>query len=66
MTAGSSAQFSVVSSGSNVYTVMSNNTVAISGSAATLNLQSGTVNTVVIVRNALTENYELVNVGSCS
>ena len=57
--------FSSVTSGSNAYTIMYGNDVAISGSDATLNLQGGTVNTVVIVRNPLTGNFNLVSVPSC-
>ena len=60
--------FSTVTSGSNAYTIMYNNEPVISGSAGTLNLQGGTVNTVVIVRNPSSSNYqvELINVPSCS
>ncbi len=57
--------FSTVASGSNVYTIVYDNNPVISGSAATLNLQGGTVNTVVIVRN-LSGNFQLINVPSCS
>lgn len=57
--------FSTVTSGPNAYTIMYNNDPVISGNAATLNLQGGTVNTVVIVRN-LSGNFELINVPSCS
>ena len=57
--------FSTVTSGSNVYSIMYGQDVAISGNDATLNLQAGTVNTVVIVRNPLTGNFNLVNVPSC-
>jgi hypothetical protein len=54
--------FSTVASGANAYTIMYNNAPAIS---ATLNLQGGTVNTVVIVRT-LAGLFELVTVPSCS
>ena len=57
--------FSTATSGSNAYTIMYGNDVAISGSDATLNLQGGTVNTIVIVRNPLTGNFNLVSVPSC-
>jgi hypothetical protein len=57
--------FSTVTSGSNAYTIMYNNDAVISDNAATLNLQGGTVNTVVIVRN-LSGNFQLINVPSCS
>jgi len=58
--------FSAVTSGSNAYSIMYNNEAVISGNAATLNLQGGTVNTVVIVRNPSSGNFELINVPSCS
>ena len=61
----SATPFSTVTSGSNAYTIMSNHQPVISGSAATLNLQGGSVNTVVIVRT-LSGNFELINVPSCS
>jgi hypothetical protein len=57
--------FSTVTSGSNAYTIMANNSPVVSGAAATLNLQAGTVNTVVIVRN-LSGTIGLINVPSCS
>ena len=57
--------FSTVAAGSNEYTVMYNNTPVIAGTAATLDLQAGTVNTFVIVRN-LADNFELVRVQGCS
>jgi hypothetical protein len=58
--------FSTVSSGANAYTIMSNNQAVITGNDATLNLQGGTVNTVVIVRNATTDKFQLISVPSCS
>jgi hypothetical protein len=58
--------FSTVTSGSNAFTILYNNDPVISGNAATLNLQGGTVNTVVIVRNPSSGNFQLVNVPSCS
>ena len=61
----SATPFSIVTSGSNAYSIMYNHQAAISGSAATLNLQGGSVNTVVIVRT-LSGNFELINVPSCS
>ena len=57
--------FSSVTSGTNAYSIMYGNDVAISGNDATLNLQGGTVNTIVIVRNPLTGNFNLVSVPSC-
>ena len=61
----SATPFSTVTSGSNAYSIMANHEAVISASAATLNLQAGTVNTVVIVRN-LSGNFQLINVPSCS
>jgi hypothetical protein len=61
--------FSTVTSGSNAYTIMytDNSQVLISGNDATLNLQAGTVNTVVISRlNPPTGNFQLINLPSCS
>lgn len=57
--------FSTVTSGSNAYTIMYDNQAVISGSDATVTLQGGTVNTVVIFRN-LSGNFALINVPSCS
>ncbi len=58
--------FSTVTSGSNAYTIMYNNEAAISGNDATLNLQAATVNTVVIVRDPATNNFQLRSIPSCS
>ena len=58
--------FSTVTSGSNVYSIMYNHEAVISGNEATLNLQAGTVNTVVIVRDPASNNFRLVSVPSCS
>jgi hypothetical protein len=64
LTFRSATPFSTVTSGSNAYSIMSNNQAAISGSDATLNLQAGTVNTVVIVRN-LSGNFQLITIPRC-
>jgi hypothetical protein len=61
--------FSIVTSGSNAYTVRytNNSQPLISGSDATLDLQAGSVNTVVISRlNPPSGNFRLINVPSCS
>ena len=58
--------FSTVTSGSNPYAILYDHQPVISGSDATLNLQAGTVNTVVIVRDPATNNFVLRNVPSCS
>ena len=57
--------FSTVTSGSNEYSIMSNNQAVISGSAATLNLQGGTINTIAIVRNPATQAFNLVSISAC-
>ena len=61
----SATPFSTVTSGSNAYTIMHGTETVISGSAATLNLQGGTVNTVVIVRDP-SGDFGLITVPSCS
>ena len=58
--------FSTVTSGSNAYSVMYNHEAVISGTDATLNLQAGTVNTVVIVRDPITDTFQLRSVPGCS
>jgi hypothetical protein len=62
---GTPTEFSAVTSGSNAYTVLQGHSTAISGSAATLNLQAGTVNTVAIVPNT-SGGYQLINLPRCS
>jgi hypothetical protein len=58
--------FSTVTSGSNAYTIMYNHEAVISGNDATLNLEAGSVNTVVIVRDPATSNFQLRSVASCT
>jgi hypothetical protein len=58
--------FSTVTSGANAYSIMYNHEPVISGNDATLNLQAGTINTVVIVRDPTTNNFQLRSVPSCS
>ena len=62
--------FSVVTSGSTAYTVAYTNNGGqplISGSDGTLNLQAGTVNTIVISRlNPPSGRFQLINVPGCS
>ena len=59
--------FSTVTSGSNAYTIMQGSETVVSGNAATLNLQGGTVNTVVIIRSLSGGNdTQLITVPSCS
>jgi hypothetical protein len=61
--------FTVVTSGANAYTVMyaNANQPLVSGSDATLNLQAGTVNTIVISRlNPPDGNFKFINLPTCS
>jgi hypothetical protein len=61
--------FSIVTSGANAYTILYNNTTQplISGSDATLTLQAGTVNTIVVSRlTPPTGKFQLINVPGCS
>jgi hypothetical protein len=61
---GSPTTFNAVTSGSTVYTILKGHETAISGSAATLNLIAGTVNTVAIVPNT-SDGFQLVNIPRC-
>lgn len=66
LTFRSATPFSTVSSGSNAYTILANQQAVISGADATLNLQAGTVNTVVISRlDPPSGNFQLINVTGC-
>lgn len=65
LTFRSATPFSTVTSGSNEYSIMSNQQAVISGSAATLNLQGGTINTIAIVRNPATQAFQLVSIPAC-
>jgi hypothetical protein len=61
--------FSTVASGANPYTIKYNgaNDVLLSGSDGTLNLQAGTINTIVVSRlNPPDGNFKLINLPSCS
>jgi hypothetical protein len=61
--------FSIVTSGANAYTITYNNISQplITGADATLNLQAGTVNTIVISRlSPPNGNFKLINVPGCS
>jgi hypothetical protein len=60
--------FSTVTSGANAYTITYNNNTQplVSGNDATLNLQAGSVNTVVISRmNPPDGEFKLINVTNC-
>jgi hypothetical protein len=62
---GAPTTFAAVTSGANAYTVLNGHNTAISGSAATLNLQAGTVSTVAIVRGTAPDSYQLISIPRC-
>jgi hypothetical protein len=61
---GSPTTFTLAS-GSNAFTILNGHDIVISGSAATLNLQGGTVNTIAIVPNT-SGGFQLINLPRCS
>ncbi len=63
---GAPTTFNTVTSGSNAYTILNGHNTIVSGSAATLNLQAGTVNTIAIVRTATGSGFQLINLPRCS
>jgi|SRR5687767_12237398 len=65
MAAGSPTTFTTMASGSNAFTVLHGHETALSGSAATLDLPGGSVNTLAIVRNT-SRGFELINLPRCS
>ena len=65
LTVGSPTTFNTVTSGSNAFTILNGHEIAITGSAATLNLQGGTVNTLAIVPNT-SGGFQLINLPRCS
>jgi hypothetical protein len=62
---GASSTFTTVTSGSNAYTVMNGGNAVVSGSAGTLNLQAGTVNTIAIVPGTAQGSFQLINIPRC-
>ena len=64
---GAPTAFSTVAGGSNEFSILKlpGHVVAVEGTAATLDLQAGSVNTVAIVQNASGE-YQLINLPRCS
>jgi hypothetical protein len=62
---GSPTPFNTVTSGSNAFTILNGHDIAISGSAATLNLQAGTVNTIAIVPDPTSGGFRLINIPRC-
>jgi hypothetical protein len=63
---GSPTAFSTVTSGSNAFTILNGHDIVVSGGAATLNLQAGSVNTLAIVPNATSSGFQLINLPRCS
>jgi hypothetical protein len=62
---GAPTAFTTVTSGSNAYTVLNGQNTAISGSAGTLSLQAGSVNTIAIVPGTAQGSLELINIPRC-
>jgi hypothetical protein len=50
----------------NAFTILNGHDIVIAGSAATLNLQGGTVNTLAIVPNTASGGFQLINIPRCS
>ena len=64
---GAASSFATVAGGSTAFSILQGQEVALSGSAATLDLQSGTVNTVAIVHNgSMGSGFKLVNLPRCN
>jgi hypothetical protein len=61
---GAPTTFKTVTSGSNAFTILNGHDIVISGSAATLTLQAGTVNTIAIVPNG-SGGFRLVTLPRC-
>lgn len=64
ITVGTSTTFSAVTSGANAFTILHGHDIAISGSAASLDLQAGTVSTVAIVPST-PDGFRLVVIARC-
>ena len=62
---GSATAFTTVASGSNAYTVLSGQNTAISGSAGTLGLQAGSINTIAIAPGATAGTFQLLAIPRC-
>lgn len=62
---GSATTFTTVTSGSHAYTVLSGQNTAISGSAGTLDLKAGTVNTIAIAPATTPGSFQLINIPRC-
>ena len=62
---GAPTAFSGATGGANSFTVLTNHDVVISGNAATLNFEAGTVNTIAIVPNT-SGGFQLINIPRCA
>ena len=62
---GSATTFTTVTSGSHAYTVLSGQNTAISGSAGTLDLKAGSVNTIAIAPATTPGSFQLINIPRC-
>ncbi len=62
---GAPTTFNTVASGANAFTILNGHDIVVSGSAATLTLQGGTVNTLAIVPNT-SGGFQLINLPRCS
>jgi hypothetical protein len=51
---------------SNAFTMLSGHDIVISGSAATVNLEGGTVNTIAIVPTTTSGDFPLIKLPRCS
>ena len=64
---GTASTFATLPSGTTAFTILLGDEVVITDSPATLNLQSGSVNTVAIVRNGTMDGgFKLINLPRCS
>lgn len=61
---GAPTTFRTVPSGANAFTILNGHDIVVSGGAATLDLQGGSVNTVAIVPNG-SGGFRLVNIPRC-
>ena len=62
---GAPSAFRTVASGSTAFSILNGHAVAISGSAATLDLQGGSVNTIAIVPEPASGSVQLINIPRC-
>lgn len=65
LAAGAPSAFRAVASGSSAYSILLGHSVAVTGSAATLDLQAGTVNTIAIVPDPASGSFQLINIPRC-